>query len=81
MLQMLFIYYKVLSSSVANAFKTMRTLSKMKVDTMETERFCRIFDKFFDIFNIRNSEEADRKKKPDLKPFYSSTDERLQVSS
>ena len=63
-----------------NTFQSLRTLDKVKTDTTETEKFCRIFDKFFDIFNIRSIEEADRKRKPDLKPIYSSTDDRLQVA-
>ena len=52
----------------------------MTVDTEETERFCRMFDKFFDIFNTRVIEENIRKKKPNLKPFYGDDDSRLKVS-
>lgn len=71
---------QVLSTNVANGFATMRKLQIMTVGTEETERFCRIFDKFFDIFNTRVIEENIRKKKPNLKPFYGDDDSRLKVS-
>lgn len=64
---------------MANSFQALRELKRIQANTTETEKFCRMFDKFFDIFNTRAIEEADRKRKPDLKPFYSSTDERLEV--
>ena len=64
---------------MANSFQALRELRRIQANTTETEKFCRIFDKFFDIFNTRAIEEADRKRKPDLKPFYSSRDERLEV--
>ena len=51
----------------------------MTVDTEETEHFCRMFDKFFDLFNTRVIEEANRKKKPDLKPFYADDDLHFKV--
>lgn len=61
-------------------FQSLRALNKVKTDTTETEKFCRTFDKFFDIFNIRSIDEANSKKKSDLKPIYSSTDDHLQVA-
>ena len=64
---------------MANTFQALRELKISQTDTTATEKFCRMFDKFFDIFNTRAIEEADRKRKPDLKPFYSSRDERLEV--
>ena len=64
---------------MANCFQTLRNLEKMQANTTETEKFCKMFDRFFDIFNTRAIGEADRKRKPDLKPFYTSTDERLEV--
>lgn len=38
------------------------------------------FDKFFDCLNVRSLDEWAKKKKPYLKPYRSSTDERLGVS-
>ena len=49
-------------------------------DTTETERFVRMFDQFFDCLNVRSSNEHVTKRKPYLKPYTSSTDERLCVS-
>lgn len=69
----------MLSSSVANSFKTLRELKLTTTDTTETERLCRMFDKFFDIFNTRSVDEAQRKLKPNLSPFYSREDPRLKV--
>lgn len=37
---------QVLSKSVADGFKTMRELKVTTTDTSETEKFCRIFNKF-----------------------------------
>jgi len=51
----------------------------MQANTTETEKFAAYVQQFFDIFNTRAIEEADQKNKPDLKPFYSSGDERLEV--
>ena len=62
----------MLSTTVANGFKTLRNnLSKTSIasDTQETEKFCQVFDQFFDIFNTRSLKEADRKLKPNLKPI------------
>lgn len=65
----------MLSESVANAFKYYA-----QPDTKETERFVRLFDKLFDCLNVRSVNEAITKKKPNLKPYKSATDERLKVS-
>ena len=69
----------MLSSSVANGFKSLRELKLTSTDTSETEQFCTIFDKFFDIFNTRSIDEGQRKRKPDLNPFYRTDDPRLKV--
>ena len=69
----------MLSSSVANGFKSLRELKLTSTDTSETEKFCTIFDKFFDIMNTRSIDEGQRKRKPDLNPFYSTDDPRLKV--
>ena len=51
----------------------------MTQDTEATEEFCRIFDKFFDLFNTRSVTECIRKRKPDLMPYYRANDIRLKV--
>ena len=63
-----------------NAFKTLRILGIMK-DTEETERFCLMFDRFFDMLNTRAIDEGMRRKKPDLKPYEKVDDERFQVNA
>jgi len=68
--------------TVANGFKTLRNeLGETSIDsdTRETERFCRVFDQFFDIFNTRSLKEADRKAKPNLKPI-ELNDDRFKVN-
>lgn len=52
---------------------------QMDLDTTETERFVRKFDRFFDMLNTRCLEEGTKKIKPDLDPYRSSADERLKV--
>ena len=69
----------MLSNSVANGFETMRTLKQSTTDTTETEKFCQMFDKFFDIFNPRSLDEHMIKKKPNLCSFYKGDNERLKV--
>ena len=69
----------MLSSSVANGFKSMRSLQQSTIDTTETEKFCQMFDQFFDMLNTRSLDEHTIKKKPNLRPFYDSNDERLKV--
>ena len=44
------------------------------------ERFVRMFDKFFDLVNVRSLSEAHYKRKMDLRPYREVTDERLRVS-
>lgn len=70
----------MLSTSVANGFKSLRDLNVMAQVTLETEHFCRIFDKFFDLFNTRSLTECERKRKPDLSPYYDDEDSRLNLS-
>jgi len=71
----------VLSLAAADGFKTLRTLGLLS-GTNETEQFCWIFDKFFDIWNTRYLEEGVRKKKdPNLEAFRYDDDERLKVLS
>ena len=54
--------YQVLSKTVAEGFKTMRKLKLTSTDTVGTEKFCQIFNKFFDIFNTRSLKEGEVKK-------------------
>ena len=39
----------------------------------------RIFDRFFDMLNTRSMEESVYKRKPDLSPYRTSKDTRLEV--
>lgn len=47
-------------------------------DAAETEKFCRIFDRFFDCMNTRNLKEGKMKRKPDLRAYFSQDDARLK---
>lgn len=73
---------KVLSKSVADSFASMRELSpenQVWKSSTETERFCRVFDKFFDCLNTRNLMEAKQKRKSNLRGYFSPKDSRLEV--
>jgi hypothetical protein len=78
---------QVLSKSVADLFKTFREIGTPQTctstcnfkDTEETERFCRKFNRLFDIFNIRHLYKAERKRNDDLLPYTNKDDVRLQV--
>jgi hypothetical protein len=76
-------YKQALSKSVADLFATFQDIEKSDVtiyeDTTETEKFCRIFNKLFDIFNARHLNEATRKRNDNLKPYTDLNDERLKV--
>ena len=64
-----------LSKSVADAFTFFGD------DAMsETEVFAQKFDWFFDCLNVRSLTEWRAKRKPDLKPYNSPDDSRLNVS-
>lgn len=65
----------MLSESVANALDYLGD-----PQTRETERFVRTFDKFFDCLNVRNKREYVERRKPNLRPYTSLSDERLTVS-
>ena len=47
---------------------------------METSKFCRMFDRFFDCMNTRRLSEGREKRKPDLNPYRSDKDPRLTVN-
>ena len=67
----------MLSTTVAEAFAY-----ENSPHTKETERFVRIFDKFFDLMNTRNTKEFVYKRKPNLAPYINNpeTEERLKVN-
>ena len=67
---------QVLSNSVAKGFEFYGD-----PETTETQRFCSMLDRFFDCLNGRNLSEHIKRRKPDLKPYYRSDDERLDVST
>ena len=72
----------MLSKSVADSFKTVRQLNPENdfwKQTIETEKFCRMFDKFFDCLNTRNLDEAKQKRKQDLRGYFKPNDKRLDV--
>ena len=48
-------------------------------NTIETEKFIRMFDSFFDCLNVRSLSEWKSKLKPDLQPYTSPDDSRLKV--
>lgn len=67
---------------MADSFDVMRKLepgSSVWKNTVETERFCRLFDQFFDCMNTRNLDEGWKKRKPNLRPYFSSEDPRFKV--
>ena len=45
----------------------------------ETARFCHMLDRFFDCLNTHSIGEGWNKRKPDLEPYTSDQDERLNV--
>ena len=49
--------------------------------TEGTEEFCRMFDKFFDLFNTRSCTECIRTRKPDVMPYYKANDPKLMVQN
>lgn len=65
---------QILSKSVSDAFKYFGDTT-----TMETEKFTLTFDRFFDCLNVRCLSEWKVKRKPDLKPYTSVDDPRLEV--
>ena len=60
---------QVLSKTVANIL-----YSYYPQETHKTAEFCEFMDNFFDLLNVRNQTEGDRKKKEFLKPFTSPND-------
>ena len=73
----------MLSKSVATSFSVLRDLegspSSIYKDTSETEKFCLVFNKLFDCFNVRHPYEAVQKANDDLRPYTDANDIRLKV--
>lgn len=65
----------MLSKSVADAFAYYG-----EDDTIETQRFVRTFDWFFDMLNTRSLEEGIYKRKPDLLAYRTIDDPRFEVN-
>ena len=66
------LFIQVLSTSVAN-------VQKYVSGATETVIFCKMFDRFFDCLNTRSLYEGSHKRKDDVKPYRSPTDQRFQV--
>jgi hypothetical protein len=49
-------------------------------ETLETRKFIRHFDRFFDCMNVRCTSEGIHRRKPDLRPYRDPSDPRLSVS-
>lgn len=66
---------QVLSASVAKALEYYNDPA-----TKETQRFCQMFDRFFDCLNVRSYTEGRKKRKPDLLPYRTVKDTRFEVN-
>ena len=66
----------VLSNSVAEALALDGDPS-----TTETQRFVRMFNRFFDLLNVRSLSESIRHRRSDTWPYRDPNDERLKVHS
>ncbi len=66
----------MLSESIAEGFSKYGS-----TDTVETQRFTRMFDQFFDCLNVRHPDVHIKRRKPNLKPYSRPDDERLKVSN
>lgn len=51
-----------------------------KPELLETKVFVQNFNKFFDLMNVRSLKECDYDRKPDVRPYNSSSDDRLKES-
>lgn len=67
---------QVLSSRMATAVKIL-VGDEARETSGETVHFIETFNKYFDIMNVRNLNEAKRKRNPNLAAFSSPDDERL----
>ena len=71
----IYVFEQVLSKTVCDAFAYFGD-----PETEQLQKFEANFDRFFYCMNARNMDELSRKRKPNLKPYYSPDDERLKVS-
>ena len=67
-------FVQVLSGSVAKAL-----VIQNNPETFETQRFVSMFNKFFDLLNVRSLNEAARQRNPDKEPYRYPEDDRLKV--
>lgn len=65
---------QVLSTSVSKALEYFND-----PETKETQKFCKMFDRFFDCLNVRSYVEGEKKRKPDLLPYRTVKDIRFKV--
>lgn len=63
---------QALSLSVAAVLKALSP-----PETAGTANFCKIVNSYFDYLNVRSTQEHQRKKKPFLAPYTSTTDQRF----
>ena len=68
--------HQVLSNSVAEALAF-----DGKPDTRETQRFVSMFNRFFDMMNVRSLKEATLKRQTDKAPYRYLDDKRIQVTT
>ena len=55
-------------------------LNVVKITQLRTERFVRLSDNFFDCLNVSNVYDGQRKREPDLEPYWDKDDYRLKVT-
>ena len=68
--------FQVLSKTVSVA---MALNPRLKDITESTRYFIEMFDRFFDMLNVRKLGQDTRNKKPDLAPYTDQTDSRFEV--
>ena len=66
---------QVLSTSFAKALEYYKDPA-----TKEIQRFCQMFDHFFDCLNVQSYTEGRKKRKPDLLPYRTIKDTRFKVT-
>ena len=70
---------QVLSESVAKALQFYRE-SEHKEDTVATEEFVLLMDRFFDTFNVRDMTEGKKTRKTAWDTYWKGSDWRFEVS-
>lgn len=64
-----------MSESVASALQ----MNSARNSTCETQKFIRMVDAFFDCLNVKGPKIGERKRKDNLLPYTSPSDERFKV--